>query len=309
MNKPLFFCIVGIVALLIIVLSLVLYIVILKQEMKKMREELQNTRTMDYNRQMTVTLVDSDLTNLTTELNQNLDFQKELKLETERKEKQIKQSISDIAHDLRTPLTVVKGNLQMLEREGELSPYSKNYVDICLEKTDALKNMVDEFFELSVLESENVPINLQRVDLTNLLAQFIIDHEAVIIEHGLAPEILLPEKSIFIMADDSMLVRIFSNLLNNIFQYAQDSFKIDLVEKEEGWIVVSFSNQVEEGREIDVNRLFDRTYRADRARQGKGAGLGLYIVKLLAEKQKIQVWAEYEAMQLSFCLKIKKENI
>ena len=93
----------------------------LKSEMRKLKTELELTRNKSYNRQLTVSLIDKDFSALATEMNKNLDYQKRLKLESERAERNLKQSVSDIAHDLRTPLTVIKGNLQMLESEEKLT--------------------------------------------------------------------------------------------------------------------------------------------------------------------------------------------
>lgn len=88
------------------------------------------------------------------QLIKNLDYQKQLKLETEKAEKSIRRSVSDIAHDLRTPLMVIKGNLQMLQMEEKLSHKGEDYVGICRQKADEMREMADDFFQLSVLESD-----------------------------------------------------------------------------------------------------------------------------------------------------------
>ena len=295
-----FFVIAVAVLLVLVILSLIIYILSLKQQMKRIKNNLARTRQMDNNQQMTISLLDSDLSKLTTEINHNLDYQKKLKLETEKKERQMRQSISDIAHDLRTPLTVVKGNLQMLTQE-DLSGRSRAYLDICMEKTEVLKEMVDDFFELSVLESETILPELTKIDLTNFVMQFLLDHEAVIVKSGLTPDLRLPEKSMFVMADSVMLGRICSNLLNNILKYAKNDFHIALTKTQHS-VVLSFSNTIEADHVFDADHLFDRTYRADKARHESGAGLGLYIVKLLAQKQKIEVSAKREENELRFDL-------
>lgn len=296
----------------IVLFCLILYVILLKKELQKMQKELEHTREQSYNRQLTVTLLDKDLTNLATELNKNLDYQKALKLEQEQAEKTLKQSISDIAHDLRTPLTVIKGNLQMIEKNESLPPGALEYLRICQEKSDVLKTMVDDFFELSVLESEQTEALLCKVDVTKLLMEFLIAHEAVIREHGLRPDINLPQKSIFIHADEELLNRMFSNLLNNIIKYARDSFEIKLVEEEiketenATTCKVIFTNELLDNRDLKVEHLFDRTYRGDKARTGSGAGLGLYIVKILAQKQGAEVYAQKDNNFLSMIIEFHK---
>lgn len=291
---------IGICALLGLVLFiLLLRLMVIKNELRKIRKELALTREQSYNRQIRVTLLDRDLTNAAAEINRNLDYQKKLKLAAEQAQVQMRQSVSDIAHDLRTPLTVIKGNLQMLEQGAELTGKSRERLRICQEKSDLLKEMVDDFFELSVLESDNEPAILQDVDITSVLTQFIIDHEAVIRACNLEPELRFPERSIFIQADEPLLVRMLGNLLNNTVKYAKNTFQVQLDTVDEGQRCrIRFSNSVEHERQFDTAHLFDRCYRGDQARSGNGAGLGLYIVRLLADKQKGTVSAKREGDQL-----------
>lgn len=291
----------------VVAVLLLIYIVMLKKELKKIKEELEKTKEAGYNRQLRVTLFDRDLTNLAVQLNDNLDYQKHLKQKSEEAEGRWKQSVSDIAHDLRTPLTVVRGNLQMLEREGEMTEKQKAYTAICMDKTDALKCMLDDFFELSVLESDSAPVEMETIDMTTHLVQFIIDHEAIIREKGLQPEIKLPEKSVVVYASEPLLTRMLSNLLGNVLKYAKESFRLTM-EIVGDKCEIAFANRIDT-ETLDETRLFSRTYQGNSARTGEGAGLGLYIVKLLAEKQEAEVFARKQDGELviGICFEIKKE--
>ena len=171
--------------LLTFALGELIYILLIKGSLREIAREMARTRESSYDRQIQIRLSDPDLEKATTEINRNLDFQKSLKSEAEKSEREMKQSVSDIAHDLRTPLTVVKGNLQMLGNEEGLSPDSKSYLRICQEKTDLLKDMVDNFFELSVLESDSQALELSKVDVKETLIRFILDHETVIRQNNL----------------------------------------------------------------------------------------------------------------------------
>ncbi len=290
--------VIGVLAAAVIVLALKL--VIIRHDIKEFDNELKNTREESYNRMLTVTLSDTATEKLAATINDNLSYQKELKLKEERQRKSLESSVSDIAHDLRTPLTVVKGNLQMLEKE-ELSDSGVRYLDAALRKTDSLKDMVDTFFELSVLESDDVTVNLSKLDIVSFLAGFVVDNEAVIRGNNLEPNINLPEKSIFIKADKDMMNRVFSNLLNNILKYAKDTFNLS-VSKNEGKCEIVLSNPVANDDAIDTEHIFDRTYRADKARTTGSAGLGLYIVKLLVNKQGGSITAEIADNILKFKL-------
>ncbi len=284
------------------IIVLLIWIIIIKRNIYEAAEELAKTRDEEYNRHVRVTLTDKSVEKLAAEINKNIDYQKSLKLETEQSRQSIKQSVSDIAHDLRTPLTVIKGNLQMLEKE-ELSPKARENLRISEQKADTLKEMVDEFFEMSVLESDSSSVILEKIDIVGFLAEFVIENETLIREKGLTPEINFPERSIYVKADRKMLGRVFSNLMTNILKYAEESFFLTVEGADEGCSIL-LGNKVRDPEAIDVERIFDRTYRADKARSVGGAGLGLYIAKLLVEKQKGTIDARPDGDNLVFCVKL-----
>lgn len=265
----------------------------LKKNLRNISENLKNTRQAGYNRMLTVNLHDRELEELSSEINNNLRFQKKLKIHYDDTEKNLKKSVSDIAHDFRTPLTVIKGNLQLIQSDTGMSDKSRELLGICLNKTDALKIIADDFFEISLLESDDSPCETEKTDATEAFLRFLADHEGFITSHVLTPEIDFPEKSIFINADRQMLSRMMGNLLNNIAKYASDSFRASISENE-GKCIISFSNKTSDSFAVDTDKIFERTYRGDKARKGGGAGIGLYIVKLLAQKQNAEVRAFHE---------------
>ena len=269
------------------------YIVAMKLQMRSLRRELHRNLDPSYDRQLSVSLFDPSLNSLASEINRSLDHQRRLKRDAVRAENNLKQSVSDIAHDLRTPMTVINGNLQLLSQEEHLSQQGKEYLATCREKADKLKNMADAFFELSVLESDGTAAEIRQVNLTKVLMQFLADSEAAIRLHGLEPHIVFPEKTVFIRADEQMLTRMLGNVLNNIIKYARDSFRLEVAESAEQCTVL-FSNPVCAGEMPDTELMFERSYRADASRSGGSAGLGLFIVRLLAEKQGAQVCASAE---------------
>ena len=296
--------IIAVIVLLIICISLVLRLISIRRSMREIKNELILTRDEGYNRQLTVELSDSVLEEMTAEMNRNLDYQQKLKEESGKAERILKQSVSDIAHDLRTPLTVIKGNLQMIALEDGLSEKSRGYLAASSEKCSEMKRMADDFFELSLLESDSSPVKLSKVNITNLLMQFLADSEAVIRGKELVPDVVFPERTVFALADEDLVRRMLGNLLNNVLKYAVEGFCITLSVSENECGIV-FSNAVKKGTEIDAEKLFERTYRADKARSGNGAGLGLYIVKLLAQKQNGRVTAECKDNELFVSVYLK----
>lgn len=288
----------AVMVLSVVTIALLIRLAVIKREMRRTARELVSNRDPEYNRLLTVTLVDKDLSELINELNRGIVYQRKLKDGNEKSERLLKQSVSDIAHDLRTPLTVISGSLQLMEMEELSGTKSREYIRICREKTDRLKKMADDFFEMSLLESEQTVIIPEKVDAVKLMMQFIADNESVIREKGLVPDIRLPQKNVVLRGDTRMIVRVLENLLNNVMKYAQDTFRIEMAESED-LFRITFANRADSLEQSDVDRLFDRTYRADKARQNGGAGLGLYIVKLLMEKQGGRVSAKLENGELS----------
>ena len=287
-----------IVVLLIALAALVVRLMLIKSNLKNMKEMLKKTRDTGYNKQLNISLVDKDLENLAREINDNLEYQKSLKLQAIKNKKELEQSISDIAHDLRTPLTVIKGNIRMLESE-DLSDKGREYLDISSRKAETLKRMVDEFFEMSVLESESGVVTFARIDIISFLTDFIIENEAIIRKNNIEPIISFPEEAVYIRADYDLLSRVFNNLISNIIKYAKDSFDLSVVSDREN-VHIKVSNHISDTYDIEVEHIFDRTYRADKARSEGSAGLGLYIVKLLVEKQGGSIIAYIEGDKLVF---------
>ncbi len=279
------------------------YIYRMKRQLKKAKKELAETRSLENNSPLRIDLVDNDLTDFVAEINRNLEYQKRLKYESEKMSETLKQSISDIAHDMRTPLTVIKGNLQMASNTC-LSEEQRAYLQNCEKQTDTLKVMVDEFFEMSVLESDSKKAEITKVNATNLLMQFIVEHEAVIRQNHLTPDILLPEKTVIVLANEQYLIRMWSNLLQNIIKYASDTFEISM-ECSSGRCQICFSNPLPEQSSFEIENLFERTYRGDTDASKKGMGLGLYIVKLLADKQDISINAEIKDDKLVISMELQ----
>lgn len=278
-----------IAVLFIIIFALITKLILMKKDIKKIVDVLDDNFSENNNRQATLNLIDKDLTNLTAKINESLYYQKHLQKEQIRIKDDLKQSISDIAHDLRTPLTVISGNLQMVD-EKNMGENDANHLEICKKQIGIVRNMVDEFFEMSVFESDTEKVELSKVNITNQIVQFVIDHEPLITSNGLEPKINLPEKTVNIYANQQLLDRMLSNLLNNIVKYAHNTFSID-VSAVENICKITFSNKIEIGTTVDTDRMFNRNYRASKERKGNSAGLGLYIVKLLADKQDAKVYA------------------
>ena len=293
------------IAACIITAFLLVYLIVLKNQMRKINREINRNKDTDYNRQIMIELIDRDLNELTASFNSNLEYQKKLKFKAEQSENSLKQSISDIAHDLRTPVTVIKGNLQMMNKSEGLSEEQRNHLRICMDKINMLGTMIDEFYEMSYYESEDIGVSLEPIDVNEFLAAFLLANESLIREHGIEPQIVMPEYSVLAMADKNMLTRMLTNLLSNALRHGKKKLCINL-KKDDSSVILEFANEVDPANDINTERIFERTYRGEAARTGGGpGGLGLFIVKLLAEKQGAQAFAYANANDIIIGVKLK----
>lgn len=205
---------------------------------------------------------------------------------------ELKNAVTNISHDLRTPLTAICGYLELLEQEEKSETVSR-YIGIMKDRVDILTQLSEELFGYSVIMSTKDTIAKEAVIVNTVLEESIAAFYAVLTERNIVPQIQMPETKVVRMLDPSALSRVFSNLISNVIKYSDGDLKIVLSEKGE----ITFSNGASKLDEIQVGRLFDRFYTVEMAR--KSTGLGLAISKTLVEQMGGTISAKYENSRLS----------
>ncbi|MCM3767267.1 cell wall metabolism sensor histidine kinase WalK [Neobacillus niacini] len=199
-----------------------------------------------------------------------------------------KKMISNISHDLRTPLTSMLGYVEMLKDDQSLSEEERQeYLSIISAKGEFLVDLLEEFYHFSKLDSDDLPIHPRRLNISELLRQcmlsFLKDFEA----NGIQPKIELPPEDIFVGADQQAVYRMVQNLISNSLKYgsAGNVIGVSLAEQNDS-ITIEVWDKGRGIPEEDVPYIFNRLYVAEksRSRRLKGSGLGLSIVKKLVEK-------------------------
>ncbi|WP_234124530.1 sensor histidine kinase [Clostridium hydrogenum] len=275
---------------------LMFYIFYLKTQIKSIGKQLENISEGKTEKKIDISLLDRDIEALASNINRNIDFQRQLRIDVFRNEQKLKDSIASISHDLRTPLTSIMGYLQLLEK-SELSDKQKEKVDILKKKSELLQNLITSFFEITIIENDNVNVKLEKINLNNFISEIMLSSIYSFKNANIQPIFDVPDTTIFIEADKLILQRIIQNLISNTLKYANGYIKISLVQKEH--VELSFKNKVEAPKNINVDLLFEKFYTADKARSSGSTGLGLAIVKLLAEKINAKVAAEINGNILS----------
>lgn len=227
-----------------------------------------------------ISLIDKDLEKLAGILNQYNIRQRQAVAGVLRNEEYLKESVANISHDLRTPLTVILGHLQLLQKENLESSQAQR-VKVIFSKAEKMKELVETFYDLSILEEQQTVPEKEKFNISNMLINLITENAVALEKENILPEINLPDYSIYVYSDKNMVERILQNLLTNAIKYSVGTIKITLMEKENNNIIFTIENPMSDSSEIDCNRLFDRFYTGDKSRHNGSTGLGLAVVKTL----------------------------
>jgi len=277
------------VCLLVILCVLLWKYISLKKNIRHFSQELEKLKDSDYRQPVKVTDFDRDLVELAVKVNEHTDIQRQLGVEYEERKKQLGTVISGISHDFRTPLTASLGYLQMIEKSGEFSDKNAEYLAIAMQKNRYLKELSDEFFELTKVENGKEELNLEEVNLSNLLTETVLEQHSWIAERNIKTDFDIDD-GILIHTDLHCLTRILNNLMSNAQKYTADIFGVKL-KQDNDRVVLWVLNTIADSAALHIDRVFEPFYRMD-ARTAGGSGLGLYVVKLLCDRLGWSVKAE-----------------
>ena len=208
---------------------------------------------------------------------------------------ELKNAVTNISHDLRTPLTAICGYLDLLEQE-EKSTTIERYIEIIRNRADLLTELIEELFRYSVIISGERLVVREPIAINGILEESIAAFYTTLNKRGIVPNIKITQAKIVRSLDRSSLIRVFSNLLNNAIKYSDGDLDITLTDSGE----VIFANTASRPNEVQVGKLFDRFYTVEAAR--KSTGLGLAIARTLIEQMNGTISAKYENGRLSICI-------
>ena len=217
---------------------------------------------------------------LLSAVNRLLELREADEAEHRRQEHAIRQQISNISHDLRTPLTSILGYLQLLEGDGLTVEERREYLGIVRGRAKALQSLITSFYDLSRLEGGEYPLSREKVDLYHVLSELVAEFYNDFEQSGFDMTVELAPGLPAVTADPAGVLRVFTNLIRNALEHGQKRMSIFLYRQEET-VVSAFSNDAAGLTREDVEHVFDRFFTADKMRTGQSTGLGLAIVKAL----------------------------
>ena len=247
----------------------------LKKQLRKIEKQVY------FKERINISLNDKDIEKLAETINNNMRENKQIEIDIMKREERLKQKISDIAHDLRTPLSSIMGYITLLDNCTEKE--KKEYINIIQRKSEELNLLINNFYEVSLLDNSSLKIDITSIDIVQVIMDIVISNYALIKNNKIEINNRVPEKQIKIYGEEITCKRIIQNLVSNSIKYSTGYISIELDELENE-VVFTIKNNVSNLKESDIEHLFERFYTVDKSRNRSGSGLGLYIVKLLLNK-------------------------
>lgn len=292
-----------IIILFIIVSIEIIHLIIIKKELKRITKQIKHIKNNNSNNLINSQISLKEVNQLIKEINVLLKESKKEKSNYEDKTIQLKKMITNISHDLRTPLTSAIGYIEMILNSDLDEKEKQAELQIIEERLKRLEELINSFFEFSKIKSANKTIELEEVNLNSILEESIIHYyedykkanREIILENKLSNHKIISNKE--------MLTRVFDNLIGNSYKHSKSNLTISVENKKD--IEITFSNKLDY-QELDINHIFDEFYTVDISRTKNNTGLGLAIAKEFIENLGGKINAKKKQDNLEIIIKLPK---
>ena len=270
----------------IAVIILVLKIYTVQRALKEISTQLGEHLSADTNKLLTVSFGDKHIRRLAAALNEDLKVLRSQRRKYMQGDQELKEAVTNISHDLRTPLTAISGYLELLKQE-EKSEAVAGYLSFIENRTETMKSLTEELFRYAVALSAG-KMKLEPLDIRSVLEESLLDFHGEMTKKGISPSLSITEHPVIRRLNRPALSRIFSNILQNALKYSDGDLSVTLSETGE----ILFCNAASSLDQVQVKKLFHRFFTVENARNS--TGLGLSIAKMLAEEMQGNIAAEYQ---------------
>ncbi len=294
----------GIYILLFLSLLIIIYLIIklisVYSSIKEITKNLKRKSNISTNNLITTSTNNKRLNTLVNELNKDLKELRKLELEYKNGNKELQKIITNISHDLRTPLTAVRGYIDLLKKEKDLKKI-KEYINIIDKKSEELTILTEQLFDYSRSLDLKDSLVLESICINNLLEELILSYYDLFKSKKIEPIVNICNKKIYKTVDKTLLNRIFENIISNILKYAKGKITISLLESGE----IIFINKTNKFDITSVNKIFDRYFTLENGK--KSIGVGLSIAKDLTKLLGGEIIATYKEDNLIIKIKLKND--
>jgi len=284
----------------LVIVVLMVKVALLHRAADEIRAELGVRLDTDTNTLITISCGDRQMRRLAADLNTQLRLLRKERRRLQSGDLELKEAVTNISHDLRTPLTAICGYLDLLKREEKSEAVSR-HLAVIENRTEAMKQLTEELFRYSVITSASNDMSYEDVALNSVLEESVSAYYVALKSSRITPVITMPDCKIQRRLDRGALSRIFGNIIGNAVKYSDGDLEITL----SGTGEIDFTNSASQLDEIQVGRLFDRFYTVEAAK--KSTGLGLSIAKALTEQMNGTISARYHNGKLNIHIAFTKE--
>lgn len=263
-----------------------LKIYFIKKSIKQIEISFNYILKSDTNNIITISSTDKNIIDLANNLNGGLKDLRTQRLQYRNGNQELKKIITNISHDLRTPLTAITGYIDLMQKE-RLSKNQEKYLNIIQKKSNELTELTGQLFDFSKTMDIELEIKKEKCCINEIVEETLISYYNIFKEKDIIPEIFICKNKVYKIVNRSSLIRVFENILSNVFKYSDGNFKVEL--KETGTII--FSNKVTSLDVTTVEKIFNRYFTVEDAKES--TGIGLSIAKQLVELNNGNIYAKY----------------
>lgn len=291
-----------IIILIIVIIILLTYLFLYHNEVKHISKEIDNIKDLDSN-----TLIHSkynlkNINNLIYKINNLLTESKNIKIDYGNKNKSLMKMMTNISHDLRTPLTSALGYIDIILKTDLSEEEKKKDLNTIEKRLRRLEELISSFFEFSRIISTNKLPTLEKINLTSILEESVIVFYDDYKKNNRKILLDCNQRKIIINSNKMLLTRIFENLIGNAYKHSNSDLiiKVEKLNK----VKIIFSNELLDN-DVDIDRIFDEFYTLDISRTKEGTGLGLAIAKEFTKQLNGNIYAEKHNNQLKIIIELQ----
>lgn len=268
-------------------------LILYRHQIRSICCQLRFIQQNDTNKMISTELDFKEITELSEELNQLLKQRQQLEIDYKRRDNQLKEVITDISHDIRTPLTSLKGYFELLQDCSDESR-REQYSRVIQSRITSLQEMLEQLFTYAKLQNEAYELELEKCNLNKIMYSIVFSFYEDFKSRALEPSVSIPEENCYILANEAGLKRALQNIIKNALDHGKEQIIIEMSCQESKAEIV-IRNKCSIGEEIDPEQVFQRFYKADASRSTQSTGLGLSIAQELIQRMNGRITASAES--------------